>query len=62
MVLLADPLSQLDQRRKTRIDGFLQFEPRRGEEARERTEALVLYDDTYLYFAFRCYDSNPSTS
>ncbi len=43
-----------------RVDGFMQFEPRSGEPAQERTEVYVLYDDTYVYFGFRCFDSQPS--
>lgn len=42
------------------LDQFVQFEPHRGEAAREKTEAYVLYDDLYVYFGFRCYDSEPS--
>ena len=38
----------------------MQFEPRSGEPAQERTEVYVLYDDTYVYFGFRCFDSQPS--
>jgi hypothetical protein len=41
--------------------GFLQFEPYRGEPAREKTEAYVLYDDELVYFGFVCHDSNPSS-
>ena len=43
-----------------RIGDFLQFQPRPGESAREQTEAYFFYDDAYLYFGFRCYDSEPS--
>jgi hypothetical protein len=43
-----------------RIGDFLQFQPRPGEAAREATEAYFFYDDAYLYFGFRCYDSQPS--
>lgn len=43
-----------------RLGSFIQFEPRRGEPAQEKTEALVLYDARYIYFGFRCLDSQPS--
>lgn len=42
--------------------GFVQFEPRRGEPATARTEALVLYDAGHLYVAFRAWDSQPPTA
>lgn len=44
----------------TQLDSFVQFAPQRGEPAQEKTEAFVLYDDRYIYFGFRCYDSEPS--
>jgi len=43
----------------TRVGEFTQFEPRRGLPAREKTEVYVLYDDAYVYFGFRCHDSQP---
>ncbi len=43
------------------ITGFTQFEPQRGEPAREATEVLILYDDRYVYFGFRCLDSHPNS-
>ena len=45
-----------------RVDTFVQFEPRRGEPASRRTEALVAYDATHLYVAFRCLDDEPLTA
>ncbi len=44
-----------------RVDSFMQFEPQRGDPAFEPTEAYVLYDDVYVYFAFRCFDSQPES-
>jgi hypothetical protein len=44
-----------------RIDRFMQFEPQSGEPAQEKTEVFVLYDDTHVYFGFRCHDSEPSS-
>ncbi|TVQ67731.1 MAG: hypothetical protein EA360_01645, partial [Balneolaceae bacterium] len=35
------------------------YEPFSGVEPSERTVALVMYDDDYLYFALRAYDSDP---
>lgn len=43
-------------------DGFVQFEPRRGEAASTRTEVRVLVDATTLYVAFRCWDDQPLTA
>jgi hypothetical protein len=45
-----------------KASGFVQFEPRRGEPATRRTEALVLYDASSLYLAFRCWDDEPLTA
>jgi hypothetical protein len=41
----------------------LRFEASPGENtpARQRTEAMVLYDDKYIYLGFRCYDSLPGS-
>jgi hypothetical protein len=46
----------------SRVDTFVQFEPRRGESASRRTEAFVAYDATHLYIAFRCLDDEPLTA
>lgn len=43
-------------------DNFIQFEPRRGEPATNRTEALFLYDATHIYVAFRVWDPEPPTA
>jgi hypothetical protein len=53
-------LDEAEWKDASRVDGFTQFEPHRGEPAREKTEAYVLYDDRYLYIGFRCHDSEPS--
>ena len=44
----------------TRVENFIQFEPTSGAPALQKTEVFVLYDDAYVYFGFRCYDSEPS--
>ena len=41
------------------LTDFLQQEPREGQPATEKTEAWILYDDTTLYIAARCWDSHP---
>jgi hypothetical protein len=41
---------------------FLQYTPRRGEPATQRTEALVAYDSTHLYVAFRVFDDDEPTA
>ena len=42
------------------VDRFIQREPRLGDLASEKTEVLICYDRTKLYFGFRCHESNPS--
>jgi hypothetical protein len=39
--------------------GFVQFEPREGEPATERTEVRILFDDKNLYIGANCLDSRP---
>jgi hypothetical protein len=41
------------------IGGFLQQEPREGEEATEPTEVWLLFDDANIYVSARCWDSHP---
>jgi hypothetical protein len=43
-----------------KYDGFKTFKPDYGKDASQRTEAYVTYDPKNFYFAFRCYDSEPS--
>ena len=38
---------------------FIQQDPREGQPATERTDLWVMFDDTYLYLAGKCYDSHP---
>ena len=38
---------------------FMQYEPRRGESPTQPTEALVLFDSTHVYVAFRVWDPEP---
>ena len=38
---------------------FLQREPNEGEPATEKTEIGILYDDKNIYFAIKCFDSEP---
>ncbi len=38
---------------------FITFKPRFGEMVSEKTEMYMSYDAQNLYFAFRCYDSEP---
>lgn len=42
------------------VSDFYQRERNEGLPATEPTEVRVLYDDTTLYIAFRCYDSEPA--
>jgi hypothetical protein len=39
--------------------GFIQQVPREGQPATEATEVWIFYDDENIYFAARCFDSQP---
>ncbi len=41
------------------LSDFIQFEPDKGAPATVRTEVRVLYDDTHIYFGFKCWDPDP---
>jgi hypothetical protein len=41
------------------LTGFIQFEPDKGAPATVRTEVRVAYDDTHVYFGFKCWDPEP---
>ncbi len=41
------------------ITDFRQYEPVNGEPATERTEVRICYDDRFLYFGIRAFDSEP---
>lgn len=43
-----------------KYDGFKTFKPDYGKDASQKTEAFVTYDAENFYFAFRCYDTEPS--
>jgi len=43
-----------------KMDNFKTFQPDFGKEPSQRTEGYFLYDADNFYFAFRCYDSEPS--
>ena len=43
-----------------KFDGFKTFKPDYGKEASQKTEAFIACDAENFYFAFRCYDSEPS--
>ena len=69
---VADPLPRLSQ--QVVLDGIPnepawdvvapyipnQYEPDNGAAATEHTEFLVAYDENYIYFALRAYDSDPT--
>jgi hypothetical protein len=40
-------------------DGWVSYNPLRGEAASERTHVWIAYDERALYFAFRCFDPEP---
>src|SRR5262245_15396019 len=41
------------------LDGWMSYNPMRGEEPAEQTYVWIAYDDAAIYFAFRCLDSQP---
>jgi len=43
-----------------KMTDFKTFQPDFGKEPSQKTEAYFLYDAENLYFAFRCYDTDPS--
>jgi hypothetical protein len=42
------------------VTGFVQYEPLSGENATEKTEVRILYDEFNLYIGAKLYDSNPA--
>jgi hypothetical protein len=62
---IAEPMSidgRLDEgayRTVPSITDFIQQEPSEGAPVTEKTEAWILYDDTTIYVACRCWDANP---
>ncbi|MBS3819644.1 carbohydrate binding family 9 domain-containing protein [bacterium] len=42
-----------------KVEDFLQFSPKEKAPPSEKTVAYIGYDSKNLYFAFRCYDSDP---
>ncbi len=43
-----------------KFDGFKTFKPDYGKDASQRTEAYIAYDAENFYFAFRCFDDEPT--
>jgi hypothetical protein len=43
-----------------KFDAFKTLKPDYGKEASQKTESYIAYDAENFYFAFRCYDSEPS--
>ena len=42
-----------------KVTDFMQREPDNGQPGSERTEAMILFDDNYIYVGFMMYDSQP---
>ncbi|MCX7986734.1 MAG: carbohydrate binding family 9 domain-containing protein, partial [Bacteroidales bacterium] len=40
-------------------EDFVQYMPTEGAKASQKTQLKVLYDDKYIYVAFKCYDNEP---
>jgi hypothetical protein len=40
-------------------ENWVSYNPLRGEPEQQRTRVWIAYDDTAIYFAFRCYDAEP---
>jgi hypothetical protein len=41
------------------VSDFIQFQPQRGELAQFRTVVKIAYDESFVYFGYLCYDSQP---
>jgi len=41
------------------LDGWMSYNPMRGEPAAQKTNVWVAYDDRAIYFAFKCFDTEP---
>jgi hypothetical protein len=46
-------------RELTKVGGFVQWIPRDGEPASQKTEAYLGYDDQYFYAIYVCFDNQP---
>ena len=42
------------------LDQWVSYNPLRGEPAKQRTNVWIAYDNDAIYFAFRCFDDEPS--
>ncbi|MCJ7804399.1 hypothetical protein MUP35_01560 [Patescibacteria group bacterium] len=51
--------SPLWEQQALKIDNFLQLSPKENGTPSEKTVAYIGYDDKNLYYAFRCFDSQP---
>src|SRR4051812_12919751 len=40
---------------------FRQYQPNEGQPATEQTKFRILYDDKFLYVAYRCHDVSPDS-
>ena len=52
-------LNEADWQAADLISDFYQQEPKEGEQASEKTEIRVLFDDNNIYFGIRAFDSEP---
>lgn len=57
--LVIDGILDEELYKQTPIDDFTQKDPNEGEPVSERTHVWVGYDDEYVYFAARMFDSEP---
>jgi hypothetical protein len=64
-IKLTEPLQldgKLDEevyQREQSFGGFIQVVPKYGAQESERTEVWVMYDESHIYVACRCWDSEP---
>jgi hypothetical protein len=42
------------------LDTWISYNPMRGEPATQRTDVWVAYDEAAIYFAFKCFDTEPA--
>ena len=53
-------LSEPEWRKVKPVDRFVQIEPYEGSPASQPMDVRILYDDSYIYFGFTCFDSDIS--
>lgn len=53
-------LNEAFYRQTTPVEDFVQYHPKNGDKPTYKTQVYSFYDKKNIYFAFKCYDDNPS--